>query len=142
MPYIKHVQEKIWEEEVVEVLKLGSIVLCGGLGCLGRYLLSGWVYKLFGDHFPYGTLAANIVGSFLLGLVMEFSLHSTLIPMNLRIGITVGFLGGFTTFSTFSYQTFKLLENGEILNAATNSVVSLLSCLLFIWLGISLARLI
>src|SRR6056297_3000435 len=81
------------------MLKFGSIILCGGLGCLGRYILSGWVYKIFGQQSPIWTLTANILGSFLLGLGMEFSLHSNLIPMNLRIGVTVGFLGGFTTLS-------------------------------------------
>jgi CrcB protein len=116
-------------------------MLCGGLGCLSRYILSGWVYKILGEQFPYGTLTTNIIGSFLLGLCMEFSLHSALIPMNLRIGITVGFLGGFTTFSTFSYETFKLLEHGEILHAIVNAMVSVLVCLMFSWLGISLARL-
>ena len=122
------------------MIKLGMIALCGGLGCLGRYLLSGWVYKLLGEHFPYGTLVVNILGSFLLGLLMELSLHSTLIPMNLRLGLTVGFLGGLTTFSTFSYETLKLLENGELLYAGMNAALSLFVCLVFSWLGITAAR--
>ena len=124
------------------MIKLGMIALCGGLGCLSRYLLSGWVYKLLGEHFPYGTLVVNILGSFLLGLLMELSLHSTLIPVNLRIGLSVGFLGGLTTFSTFSYETFKLLENGELLSAGMNAGLSLLVCLMCCWLGITVARIV
>ncbi len=122
------------------MIKLGMIALCGGLGCLSRYLLSGWVYRVLGEGFPYGTLVVNILGSFLLGLLMELSLHSTLIPMNLRIGLSVGFLGGLTTFSTFSYETLKLLENGELLHAGMNAALSLFVCLVFSWLGITAAR--
>ena len=78
----------------------------GALGCLARYYLSGWAYDLFGRSFPYGTLLVNILGAFVIGLVMEFGMRSTLLPATLRIGLTIGFLGGLTTFSTFSYEFF------------------------------------
>ena len=116
------------------------IALFGALGCLTRYVLSGWVYNLLGRSFPYGTFAVNIVGAFLIGLIMEFSMRSTLVSPSLRIGLTIGFLGGLTTFSTFSYETFRLLEDGELLIAATNVLVSVVICLLFTWLGILAAR--
>ncbi len=116
------------------------IALFGALGCLTRYVLSGWVYNLLGRSFPYGTFAVNIVGAFLIGLIMEFSMRSTLVSPSLRIGLTIGFLGGLTTFSTFSYETFRLLEDGELLIAATNVLVSVMICLLFTWLGILAAR--
>ncbi len=112
----------------------------GALGCVARYLLSGWVYSLFGRGFPYGTLAVNVVGAFIIGLIMEIGMRSTLIPASLRTGLTVGFLGGLTTFSTFSYETFRLLEDGEFLIASTNVLASVLTCLLFTWLGIIAAR--
>lgn len=112
----------------------------GALGCLTRYYLSGWVYDLFGRGFPYGTLAVNIVGAFIIGLVMEFGIRSALLPVSLRIGLTIGFLGGLTTFSTFSYETFRLLEDGELLVATTNVLVSVVVCLFFTWLGIHTAR--
>lgn len=112
----------------------------GALGCLSRYYLSGWVYNLLGRSFPYGTFAVNIVGAFIIGLIMEFGMRSTLLPANLRTGLTVGFLGGLTTFSTFSYETFRLLEEGEFLIASTNVLASVLTCLLFTWLGIIAAR--
>ncbi len=116
------------------------IAFFGALGCVSRYYLSGWVYNILGRSFPYGTFAVNILGAFIIGLIMEFSMRSTLIPANLRTGFTIGFLGGLTTFSTFSYETFRLLEEGEFLIASTNVLLSVLTCLLFTWLGIIAAR--
>ena len=116
------------------------IALFGALGCLARYYLSGWIYGLLGRSFPYGTFFVNILGAFLIGLIMEFALRSTLVSPNLRIGLTVVFLGGLTTFSTFSYETFRLLEDGEVLIATGNVLVSVLVCLAFTWLGIIAAR--
>jgi len=90
------------------------IGLFGALGCLSRYFVSGWTYALVGRGFPYGTLAVNMVGSFLLGLVMEGSLRSTLFTPEVRMGITVGFMGGFTTFSTFSkFSKFSISSGVE-----------------------------
>lgn len=117
-----------------------SIAFFGALGCLARYWLSGWVYALLGKNFPYGTLAVNIVGAFCIGFLMEFSLRSTLVSANLRTGLAIGFLGGLTTFSTFSYETFRLLEEGEFIVAATNVVLSVLVCLVFTWMGITAAK--
>lgn len=112
----------------------------GALGCVTRYYISGWVYDLFGRSFPYGTFVVNILGAFLIGLVVEFGLRSTLLPASLRIGLTIGFLGGLTTFSTFSYETFRLLEDGEFFVATANVLVSVVICLVFTWLGIHAAR--
>lgn len=113
---------------------------CAG-GGLTRYYLSGWIYSLFGRSFPYGTLTVNIIGAYLIGVILELSLRSTLIPETLRIGLTVGFLGGLTTFSTFSYETFKLLEEGQLIFAFSNITASIVACLLFTWLGIVTVRL-
>jgi CrcB protein len=112
----------------------------GALGCVSRFYLSGWVYGILGRSFPYGTFVVNILGAFIIGLIMEMGLRSTLIPANIRTGLTVGFLGGLTTFSTFSYETFRLLEDGEFLIASTNVLISVLTCFLFTWLGIAAAR--
>ena len=122
------------------MLTIVAIALFGALGCLARYLLSGWVYALAGRGFPYGTLTVNVVGAFLIGLIMEFGLRTTLIPQELRVGLTIGFLGGLTTFSTFSYETFRLLEDGEFFTAAVNVFASVLVCLACTWLGIMTAR--
>ncbi len=117
-----------------------AVAVCGALGCLTRYFLSGWVYGILGRGFPYGTFVVNIVGAFIIGLLMEFGLRSTLIPPTLRIGLTIGFLGGLTTFSTFSYETFRLLEEGDFITASANVILSVLVCLLFTWVGIATAR--
>lgn len=116
------------------------IALFGALGCLTRYYLSGWVYELLGRVFPVGTFAVNILGAFCIGLIMEFGIRTTLISPTLRTGLTIGFLGGLTTFSTFSYETFRLLEEGEFLIASANVLLSVLVCLMFTWLGIMAAR--
>lgn len=116
------------------------IALFGALGCLSRYFLSGWVYNIFGSGFPYGTLAVNATGAYIIGLIMEFSIGSNLISQSLRVGITIGFLGGLTTFSTFSYETFRFLEDGEFLIASINILVGVLVCLFFTWVGIETAR--
>lgn len=114
-------------------------LFCAG-GGLTRYYLSGWVYSLLGRAFPYGTFAVNIIGAYLIGLIMELGLRSTLIPDTLRLGLTVGFLGGLTTFSTFSYETLSLLEDGRFFVAFANIMASVAACLLFTWLGIVTVR--
>ncbi|UFS71506.1 fluoride efflux transporter CrcB [Geomonas sp. RF6] len=119
-------------------------VLCiaalGAIGCLSRYFLSGWVYKICGNAFPYGTLVVNIVGAFLIGLIMEFSMRSALVPPVLRVAVTVGFLGGLTTFSTFSLESFRLLEEGQFVVAFFNMLLSVVACLACTWLGVATAR--
>ncbi len=114
-------------------------LFCAG-GGLTRYYLSGWVYNLLGRSFPFGTFAVNIIGAYFIGLIMELGMRSTMIPDTLRIGLTVGFMGGLTTFSTFSYETFKLLEDGQFVMAFTNIMASVVVCLLFTWLGIVTVR--
>ncbi|MCE1224985.1 MAG: fluoride efflux transporter CrcB [Geobacteraceae bacterium] len=114
-------------------------LFCAG-GGLTRYYLSGWVYSLLGRTFPYGTFAVNIIGAYCIGVIMELGLRSTMISDTLRIGLTVGFMGGLTTFSTFSYETFKLLEDGQFVMAFTNVLASVAVCLLCTWLGIVTVR--
>jgi len=116
------------------------IALFGAFGCLARYYLSGWVYAVMGAGMPYGTFAVNVLGAFLIGLVMEFSLRSSSISQELRMGLTMGFLGGFTTFSTFSYETFRLLESAQFLQALANAFSSVVACLVFTYIGIAAAR--
>jgi CrcB protein len=121
----------------VKILYLG---LFGGMGCIARYMVSGWVYNLAGKTMPYGTLAVNVIGSLHLGLIMEGSLRSTLLSPELRFGITVGFLGGFTTFSTFSYETVRLMEEGSMLAAGANVLLNATVCVVAALVGIYLAR--
>ncbi len=121
----------------MQVLYIG---LFGAIGCISRYALSGWVLGWTGGVFPYGTLTVNLIGSFLLGLIMEGSQHSTLLNAEIRMGITVGLMGGFTTFSTFSYETVRLLEKGSFGSAAANILLSVIICLFAAALGIFVAR--
>lgn len=112
---------------------------CAG-GGLTRYYLSGWIHTLLGRGFPYGTLAVNLIGAYCLGLIMDYSLRGTAIPETLRLGLTVGFMGGLTTFSTFSYETFTLLEEGQLGMAFANVFASVAISLLCTWLGIITVR--
>ena len=122
---------------MVKIVYLG---IFGGLGCVARYMISGWVYNLAGRSLPYGTLAVNVIGSLLLGVIMEGSLRSTLLSPELRIGLTVGFMGGFTTFSTFSYETVRLLEEGSLVAAGANILLNVTVCIAAAVVGIYLAR--
>lgn len=121
----------------MKILYLG---IFGGLGCVTRYMVSGWVYDLAGKTLPYGTLVVNVLGSLLLGLIMEGSLRSTLLSPELRFGLTVGFMGGFTTFSTFSYETVKLIEEGSMFAAGANIFLNVTVCVAAALAGVYLAR--
>lgn len=121
-------------------MKIVYLGIFGGLGCVARYMISGWVYNLAGRSLPYGTLAVNLIGSLLLGLIMEGSLRSTLLSPDLRIGLTVGFMGGFTTFSTFSYETVRLMEEGSLVAAGANVLLNVTACVVAAVVGIYLAR--
>jgi len=114
-------------------------LFCAG-GGLARYYLSGWVHNLLGWAFPWGTFAVNVIGAYFIGLIMELSLRNADIHGLLRVGLTVGFMGGLTTFSTFSYETFRLLEDGRLMLAFANVLASVAVCLLFTWVGIVTAR--
>ncbi len=118
------------------------IGIFGGLGCVARFLASSWTYQLLGRSLPYGTLLVNVVGSFLLALLMALGLRSSLLSAELRMGLAVGFMGGFTTFSTFSYETLRLLEEGSVWQAGANVLLNVFLCLGFAWLGLLVARLI
>ena len=112
----------------------------GVLGCVARYWLSSWIHQSLARPIPFGTLAVNVGGSLLIGLLMGGDLHHPLLGGNLRIGLAVGFLGGFTTFSTFSYETVRLLESGSVGAAFFNVLLNVVLCLLAAWVGIVMAR--
>lgn len=119
------------------------IGLGGGVGSILRYLLSVSVYKLLRPNFPYGTLTVNALGSFLIGFLFVFLLDRFGGRTDqLRSLLIIGFLGGFTTFSSFSIETINLLENGEIYYGCLNIIISLFLCLSLTWGGIMLGRLV
>lgn len=113
------------------------VALGGGCGAVTRFLVSSGMYAWLGRDFPYGTLVVNVVGSFLMGLLTEaLILHRISIGMEYRAAILIGFIGAFTTFSTFSLETFYLLEQGNVSKAALNVVSSVGGCLIAVWLGL------
>ena len=116
------------------------IVVAGGLGALARYYVSGFAQQTLGSGFPYGTLIVNLLGSFLVGLVMQVSINTDLIPYGLRLALTLGFLGAFTTFSAFSYETLGYFEDGEWIRAGINILVNVAPSIGAAFLGVLLGR--
>lgn len=116
---------------------LFAVALGGSFGAVLRYLVSAGVAHWLGRDFPYGTLTVNIVGSFLLGLLTEaLVLNRIALALDYRAAILVGFIGAFTTFSTFSLDTVYLLQQGQLTKALVNVLASVLACLLAVWLGL------
>ena len=113
------------------------VAVGSALGGMARYWCSGFVARLFGEWFPWGTLIVNVSGSFVIGLFAALSAAEGpfLIPPEMRIFVMVGICGGYTTFSSFSLQTFALWREGEWFWAGANSVFSFVLCLLAVWLG-------
>ena len=122
------------------VPRLLLIGLAGLLGTLGRYALSGIIARRFGETFPTGTLVVNVVGCFLAGFLFSLMQDRFLVNDVVRTAIMIGFLGGFTTFSSFGLQTFTLMRDGEMWLATINVLVSNAAGLLTVWAGYSLAR--
>ncbi len=118
------------------------VFLGGGIGAVSRYGLSGMVQRLSGSIFPIGTMSVNVLGSLFIGLTISLSDRFMVITPNIRIFLTIGILGGFTTFSTFSYETIALMHGGEIITAGINVFVTVLCCLAGAWAGIMLGKII
>ena len=114
----------------------------GFFGAILRYLISGWVHRIAGASFPYGTLAVNVLGSFILGFFLVIAEGRFIISPQTRNFIAIGLLGAFTTYSTFSFETIMLLKEMMYIQAAINVALNLVVGLFAIWLGIILARLI
>jgi fluoride exporter len=112
------------------------------LGANARYWLTNYFVQRFGPDFPLGTLFINITGSFLLGLVLVLVSNRFVVDPGYRLLLGTGFLGAYTTFSTFSYDTIVLLERGDLMPAVTNVSVSVGASLLAAYLGIVVARVI
>lgn len=114
----------------------------GGLGANARYLIDSWLTQRLADNFPYGTTFVNITGSFLFGLLITlFTEHYLVMDHRLRMIIFVGFLGSYTTFSTFEYETFQLATSVGCLIALLNVGLSVCAGFAALWFGIWLARL-
>ena len=112
----------------------------GAAGTITRYLFREWTHGLFGHHFPYGTLIVNVSGCFLIGVIGTLVDHKAVLGANARYIFMIGFLGAFTTFSSFTYETWVLFKDGHALLAGWNVLSSLLGCFTGLALGIWCAR--
>jgi CrcB protein len=117
------------------------VCLGGAIGTAARYLTAMWVPSLVGTAFPYGTLIVNSVGSFLIAFIMHAAGSTDLITPNLRAMLTTGVMGGFTTYSTFNYETSEYLREGAWLMATANVFLTVGICLVAGFAGLAVARL-
>jgi fluoride exporter len=115
------------------------ICLGGAAGTGARYLVALWSAQRFGSAFPYGTLIVNVVGCFLIALIMHLAMTNAW-PATLRAALTIGFLGGFTTYSSFNFETTRLIEEGALARALLNVVLTLGGGFAAGVLGLLLAR--
>jgi CrcB protein len=122
------------------VVRFLWICLGGAIGTGARYLLSGWVARRVGTFFPYGTLAVNLVGSFLIGAVMHVSLTTAQLSPDSRVVLVIGVLGGFTTYSGFNYETLQYFRDGAWLIGFANVLVMIGGCLAAGIAGLASAR--
>lgn len=117
------------------------IAMGGAAGALARYGLAGWVHERAGFAFPWGTLVVNVLGSFLIGFALRY-LEAVRLSPDVRALVAVGILGGFTTFSTFSYETIALMQAGAWSRAAGYAFGSLILAVAAVWVGIVASALI
>lgn len=122
--------------------KILVVAAGGSIGAVARYLVSTWAAERIGVNFPYGTLIVNVVGCFIIGVFMTMTTERFIVSPYWRLLVTVGFIGGLTTFSSFSYETFRLLEESDIMMALYNVGLNLALGFFATWLGIGAARLV
>jgi fluoride exporter len=112
----------------------------GGIGAAARYWLSGTIARTSGSAFPFGTVTVNVIGCFLIGFLMTTFEDRFLVTPSLRLFLTIGILGGFTTFSTFSYETIAMMKDAEYFYAFVNVALSAGTCLAATYAGTVLGK--
>lgn len=117
-----------------------AIAVGGALGAVLRYWTSTGVYSLLGRSFPYGTLSVNVIGSLLMGVLSVVLIERIDLDPVWRAGLLIGFLGAFTTFSTFSFETLSLIEQGAMTKAGINMLLSVTACVGAVWVGLLVGR--
>jgi CrcB protein len=117
-----------------------AVAIGGAVGSVARFALGSFIQTRVSGPFPVGTLVINVSGSLLLGFLAQFGLDTTSLSPEMKLLLTTGFCGGFTTFSTFSYETVKLIENGEYADAGAYVGLSVVLSILGTMLGIRGAR--
>jgi fluoride exporter len=113
----------------------------GGLGSILRFWVGSYVSGKMGTRFPYGTFLINCTASFLIGLIITLLAEKAHWNPNLRYLIPIGFIGGYSTFSTFEYETFRVMQDGELWLALVNVVLSVVVGFFAVWLGVIVGRL-
>jgi len=121
------------------IRQLAAVAIGGAAGAVMRWLVASGVQKMAGGAFPWGTFTVNALGSFLLGFLFVWLIERSTASELVRLAITVGFLGAFTTFSTYSLESIRLLQEGAFSLAFGNIMGQVVACLLLTWLGIQLA---
>ena len=124
------------------MLNLLIIGIGGFIGAILRYIISGFFYDVYGDKFPYGTLAVNLIGCFALGFFITIAEGKFIISPQMRSFAAIGLLGAFTTFSTFSFETLVLIQDELYMSAILNVLISVIVGLIAVWAGMVLAKLI
>jgi CrcB protein len=116
------------------------IALGGSAGAIARFLVANWIYAWLGRTFPFGTLFVNVSGCFLMGFLTALLMQRFALVMEYRAALLIGFLGAYTTFSTFALESLYLFEEGNLLKAILNIFLSVILCLAAVWIGLVLGR--
>ena len=118
-----------------------AVALGGALGSMARYALSTWVFQISSHKFPYATLTVNVLGSFVMGILFVVIVERAALPQEMRSLLMIGFIGAFTTFSTFSLDALGLWQNGHLFMALIYTLATVILCLIAISSAIWLTRL-
>src|SRR5262245_42961570 len=137
MPYNRAAGSRNTGRAMTQIL---LISLGGAIGTAARYLTAILAIRWVGADFPYGTLAVNLLGAFLIGVVQELATITLMVPESLRLFIVVGILGGMTTYSAFTYETVHLAALGTWGRASANVLITNVFCLVLCWLGMVAVR--
>ena len=123
-------------------LNILAVAVGGSIGAITRYLVSTWAAERFDANFPYGTLFVNVAGCLMIGFFMTLTTERLIVSPYWRLIFAVGFVGGLTTFSSFSYETLRLLKDADIMLAFYNTGLNLVLGFVATWAGIVLARIV
>jgi fluoride exporter len=121
-------------------MKYVMIAVGGSAGAIARYVLGNYIGNRAGSLFPYGTMLINLSGSFVIGLVMTVIAEHADINRNVLYLVVIGFIGAYTTFSTFEFETLRLLQDGQLVAALTNVAASVVIGFAMVWLGVIAGR--